>query len=87
MISTTDYPKNLFSVFIYKEGRKEGRKEGKDANGKKKILWKNDGEIRAPPSLQPPLTNPRGVAIHSPLNYCVICDNDYRRILFNITWN
>ena len=72
-----------YSVFIYKE-----RREGEEMNWRveKKISWREEGEIRAPPSLQPPLTSPKGIAIHSPLNYCVICDEDHHRILFfNIT--
>ena len=52
----------------------------------KKSEWREEGEIRPPPSLQHPLTSPRGMAIHSPLNYCVICDRFNNRILFfNIT--
>ena len=48
----------------------------------KKRWWRKEGEMRPPPSLQPPLTSPTGIAIHSPLNYCVICDWDNHRILF-----
>ena len=66
-------------VMIYKaeeEEEEEGKKRG----------WKEEGEMRPPPSLQPPLKSPTGMAIHSPLNYCVICDYDNNRILFfNIT--
>ena len=50
------------------------------------MKWRCEGEIRSPPSLDPPLTQARGVAIHSPLNYFVICDWDHHRVLFfNIT--
>ena len=65
-------------VMIYKaeEEEEEGKKRG----------WREEGEMRLPPSLQPPLKSPTGIAIHSPLNYCVICDYDNHRILFfNIT--
>ena len=65
-------------VMIYKaeEEEEEGKKRG----------WREVGEMRPPLSLQPPLTSPSGMAIHSPLNYCVICDYDNNRILFfNIT--
>ena len=66
-------------VMIYKaeeEEEEEGKKRG----------WKEEGEMRSPPSLQPPLTSPTGMAIHSPLNYCVICDYNNNRILFfNLT--
>ena len=64
-------------VMIYKaEEEEEGKKRG----------WREEGEMRPPPSLQPPLTSPSGIAIHSPLNYCVICDYYNNRILFfNIT--
>ena len=60
---------------IYKEEEEEMKKE-----------WREEGEIRPPRSLQPPLTSASGIAIHSPLNYFVICDEDNNRILFfNIT--
>ena len=64
-------------VMIYKaEEEEEGKKRG----------WREEGEMRPPPSLQPPLKSPMGIAIHSPLNYCVICDMYNNRILFfNIT--
>ena len=64
-------------VMIYKaeEEEEEGKKRG----------WREEGEIRPPPSLQPPLTYPTGIAIHSPLNYCVICDYNNRILFFNIT--
>ena len=59
-------------VLIYKEEEEE--------------VWREEGKVRSPPSLQPPLKRPMGIAIHSPLNYCVICDNKNHRILFfNIT--
>ena len=48
----------------------------------KKMEWREEGEMRPPPSLEPPLTWSMGMAIHSPLDYCVICDIDYNRILF-----
>ena len=69
---------NGSKVMIYKaeEEEEEGKKRG----------WFEVGEMRPPPSLQPPLTSPTGMAIHSPLNYCVICDGGNNRILFfNIT--
>ena len=69
--------RNKTSVFIYKEDEK------RKGTGKNLISWRKEGEIR-PPSLQP-LANARGIAIHSPLNYCVICDFDYRILFFNIT--
>ena len=63
---------NQHKVMIYKEEEKKG--------------WREEGYLRSPPSLQPPLTSARGIAIHSPFNYCVICDIDNHRILFfNIT--
>ena len=64
-------------VMIYKaeEEEEEGKKRG----------WREEGEIRPPPSLHPPLTSPTGIAIHSPLNYCVICDGYKRILFFNIT--
>ena len=65
-------------VMIYKaeEEEEEEKKRG----------WREEGEMRPPPSLQPPLTHPMGMAIHSPLNYCVICDwNNNRILFFNIT--
>ena len=63
-------------VMIYKEEEEEGKKRG----------WREEGEMRSPPSLYPPLRSPRGIAIHSPLNYCVICDAYNNRILFfNLT--
>ena len=66
-------------VMIYK-AEEEEEEEGK------KRLWREEEEIRPPPFLQPPLTSASGMAIHSPLNYCVICDRDNNRILFfNIT--
>ena len=72
----------VYTIYIYKEGREESNRRVK----KKKILWREEGEIRAPPSLQPPLISPSGIAIHSPLNYCVICDgNNHRILFFNIT--
>ena len=72
---------SVFKINIYKEG-KEVNNEGAE----KRISWRGEGEMRAPPSLQPPLTSARGIAIHSPLNYCVICDYHNHRILFfNIT--
>ena len=67
-------------LMIYKAEEEEEEEE------EKKRGWKEEGELRPPPSLQPPLTSPRGMAIHSPLNYCVICDYNNNRILFfNIT--
>ena len=68
-------------VLIYKaEEEEEEEEEGK------KRGWREEGEMRPPPSLHPPLTSATGMAIHSPLNYCVICDGDNNRILlFNIT--
>ena len=65
---------DLSKVMIYKE-EEEGKKRG----------WREEGEMRPPPSLQPPLTQPTGMAIHSPLNYCVICDYNNRILFFNIT--
>lgn len=65
-------------VWMYKE------EEGEEKGGKMK--WRCEGEIRSPPSLLPPLSNAEGVAIHSPLNYFVICDVNHHRVLFfNIT--
>ena len=65
-------------VMIYKEEEEE--EEGK------KRMWREEGEMRPPPSLQPPVITIRGIAIHSALNYCVICDYDNNRILFfNLT--
>ena len=59
--------------------------EVEEEEGKKRG-WREEGEMRPPPSLQPSLTSPTGIAIHSPLNYCVICDYNNNRILFfNIT--
>ena len=73
LILVTDESK----VHIY---RGEEEEEGK------KRRWRGEGEMRPPPSLHPPLTSVRGMAIHSPLNYCVICDYNNSRILFfNIT--
>ena len=46
--------------------------------------WREVGEMRPPPSLQPPLKYPMGIAIHSPQNYCIICDFHNHRILFFI---
>ena len=67
---------NASKIMIYKAQEEEGKKRG----------WREEGEMRSPPSLQPPLTQPRGIAIHSPLNYCVICDyNNHRILFFNIT--
>ena len=71
--------KFYIKTFIHEE-------EEEDEEGEKKIRWREEGEIRSPPSLHPPLTTPKGIAIHSPLNYCVICDMYNNRILFfNIT--
>ena len=67
--------KYYIKMFVYEE-----------EEGEKNIRWREEGEIRPPPSLHPPLTSPSGIAIHSPLNYCVICDYNNDRILFfNIT--
>ena len=72
---------NQSKVLIYKAEAEE-ENEGRE----KKRRWREEGEIRPPPSLLPPLKNPRGIAIHSPLNYCIICDYDNNRILFfNLT--
>ena len=66
-------------VMIYKAEEEEGE-EGK------KREWREERDIRLPPSLQPPLKYTSGIAIHSPLNYFVICDGSNHRILFfNIT--
>ena len=66
---------DLSKVMIYKE-EEEGKKRG----------WIEEGEMRPPPSLQPPLTSVRGIAIHSLFNYCVICDlNNHRILFFNLT--
>ena len=45
--------------------------------------WREEGNIQIP-SVESPLTLPRGIAIHSPLNYFVICDKENHRILFFI---
>ena len=85
-----------YKVVIYKEYKeefkndfKEDKEEEREEEGKKKKKkreWKEDGEICSPPSLQPPLRSPLGIAINSSLNYCVICDGDHHRILFfNLT--
>ena len=66
---------NGSKVMIYKAEEEEGKKKG----------WSEEGEIRPPPSLRPPLKYAMGIAIHSPLNYCVICDYNHRILFFNIT--
>ena len=68
IFSTYSYDKINFKIFKEEEGGREG--------------WKDDGEILIPSSLDPPLNNPRGIAVHSSLNYFVICDEDNHRILF-----
>ena len=66
---------NKFKIMIYKSEEEE-----------KKRGWREEGEVRPPPSLQPPLIFSTGIAIHSPLNYCAVCDWENHRILFfNIT--
>ena len=61
-------------VMIYKE----------EEEGKKRV-WREEGEMLPLPSLQP-LLFPTGIAIHSSLDYCVICDYHHNRILFfNLT--
>ena len=73
-------------LILVSDGRKVMIYKAEEEVEGKKRRWREEGEMRPPPSLQPPLTSPSGIAIHSPLNYCVICDYDNHRILFfNIT--
>ena len=49
--------------------------------------WVEEGDVHAPPSIQPSLTSPRGVAIHSPLLFCSVrCESKSSSLLqFNNT--
>ena len=66
---------NGSKVMIYKAEEEEEEEEGKKR-------WRGEGEMRPPPSLHPRLEYPSDLAIHSPLNYCVICDRGNHRNLF-----